>query len=88
MSVTKKNRIGPLLTDIAKQISLPVLLLWGEADTETPVEMGYRYHSFFPNSQLITIPNRDHFMFQGEGSHLCSYYVDKFLDNLPSLATI
>ena len=73
------------VTEIVKQILVPVLLLWGEADTETPVEMGYRYHSLFPNSQLITIPNRDHFMFQAEGSHLCSYYVDKFLAGLPDL---
>jgi pimeloyl-ACP methyl ester carboxylesterase len=72
------------LTEIAKQIPMPVLLLWGEADTETPVEMGHRYHSLFPNSELITIPNRDHFMFQAEGSHLCAYYVDKFLTKLPS----
>lgn len=73
------------LAELAKQIQIPVLLLWGEADTETPIEMGYRYHSLFSNSQLITIPNRDHFMFQGEGAHLCAYYVDKFLDGLPSL---
>jgi pimeloyl-ACP methyl ester carboxylesterase len=70
------------VTEIVKQIPLPVLLLWGEADTETPVEMGHRYHSLFPNSQLITIPNRDHFMFQAEGAHLCAYYVDKFLSEL------
>lgn len=70
------------VTEIVKQIPLPVLLLWGEADTETPVEMGHRYHSLFPNSQLITIPNRDHFMFQAEGAHLCAYYVDKFLSQL------
>lgn len=75
------------LTELAQQISLPVLLLWGEADTETPIEMGHRYQSLFPNSQLITIPHRDHFMFQAEGSHLCSYYVEKFLDKLPSLVT-
>jgi pimeloyl-ACP methyl ester carboxylesterase len=70
------------LSEIAKQIPIPVLLLWGEADTETPIEMGHRYHSLFPQSELITIPNRDHFMFQAEGSHLCSYYVDKFLSQL------
>ena len=70
------------VTEIVKQISAPVLLLWGEADTETPVEMGHRYHSLFPNSQLITIPNRDHFMFQAEGAHLCAFYVDKFLSQL------
>lgn len=67
------------VTEMAKQIKVPVLLLWGEADTETPVEMGYRYHSLFPDSKLITIPHRDHFMFQGEGSHLCAYYVEQFL---------
>ena len=72
------------LTEIAKQIPIPVLLLWGEADTETPIEMGHRYHRLFSNSELITIPNRDHFMFQAEGSHLCSYYVDKFLVQLSS----
>ena len=70
------------LTEIASKILLPTLLLWGEADTETPVEMGHRYHSLLANSELITIPNRDHFMFQAEGSHLCSYYVDKFLTKL------
>ena len=75
------------LAALAQQISLPVLLLWGEADTETPVEMGYRYHSLFRDSQLITVPHRDHFMYQGEGSHLCAYYVDKFLTQLPSFVT-
>ncbi len=75
------------VTEVVKQISAPVLLLWGEADTETPVEMGHRYHRLFANSQLITMPNRDHFMFQGEGAHLCAFYVDKFLAGLPSLVT-
>lgn len=73
------------LAPLARQITAPVLLLWGEADTETPVEMGHRYHNLFPDSQLITIPHRDHFMFQAEGAHLCVYYLDKFLNNLPSL---
>lgn len=79
MRGTLVKTVSEDLTEIAKQIPIPVLLLWGEADTETPVEMGHRYHSLFPNSQLITIPNRDHFMFQAEGAHLCSYYVEKFL---------
>ena len=76
---TLVKTVGEDLTELAKQISAPVLLLWGEADTETPVEMGHRYHSLFANSQLITIPHRDHFMFQAEGAHLCAYYVEKFL---------
>ncbi|AFY94757.1 alpha/beta fold hydrolase [Chamaesiphon minutus] len=84
MRGTLVKTVSEDLTELAKQISVPVLLLWGEADTETPVEMGHRYHSLFANSELITIPNRDHFMFQAEGSHLCSYYVEKFLAQLSS----
>jgi pimeloyl-ACP methyl ester carboxylesterase len=82
MQGTLVKTVSEDVTEIVKQIPAPVLLLWGEADTETPVEMGHRYHSLFPNSQLITIPNRDHFMFQAEGAHLCAYYVDKFLSQL------
>jgi pimeloyl-ACP methyl ester carboxylesterase len=86
MKGTLVKTVSEDLTELANQIPIPVLLLWGEADTETPVEMGHRYHSLFKNSQLITIPNRDHFMFQGEGSHLCAYYVEKFLAQLPNLS--
>jgi pimeloyl-ACP methyl ester carboxylesterase len=67
------------VTEIVPQIQAPVLLLWGEADTETPVEMAHRYHQLFPNSQLITVPRRDHFIYQNEGAHLCAYYVQQFL---------
>lgn len=67
------------VTDIVPKIPAPVLLLWGEADTETPVEMAHRYHRLFPNSQLITVPRRDHFIYQNEGAHLCAYYVQQFL---------
>jgi pimeloyl-ACP methyl ester carboxylesterase len=88
MRGTLVKTVGEDLTEIAKQIPIPVLLLWGEADTETPVEMGHRYHHLFTNSQLITIPHRDHFMFQAEGAHLCSYYVEKFLAQLPDLVTV
>jgi pimeloyl-ACP methyl ester carboxylesterase len=84
MRGTMVKTVSEDLTELAKRIPAPVLLLWGEADTETPVEMGHRYHSLFPNSELITIPHRDHFMFQAEGSHLCAYYVEKFLARLSS----
>jgi pimeloyl-ACP methyl ester carboxylesterase len=83
MRGTLVKTVSEDLTEIARQITNPVLLLWGEADTETPVEMGHRYHSLFANSELITIPHRDHFMFQAEGAHLCSYYVEKFLTQFP-----
>jgi pimeloyl-ACP methyl ester carboxylesterase len=76
---TMVKTVSEDVTEIVKQIKAPVLLLWGEKDTETPVEMAHRYHALFPNSELITVPRRDHFIYQAEGAHLCAYYVQNFL---------
>jgi pimeloyl-ACP methyl ester carboxylesterase len=68
------------LSDIARTVSIPVLLLWGERDEEVPVEIGRRYHDLLVNSQLVVLPGKDHFPFLNEGAHLCAYHVLKFLD--------
>jgi pimeloyl-ACP methyl ester carboxylesterase len=68
------------LTEIARQIAQPVLLLWGENDQEVPVEIAHRYHELIANSQLKILPGKDHFPFLNEGAHLCTYHVLKFLD--------
>lgn len=70
------------LAEDASNIKAPTLLIWGELDTETPIEMGRRYNQIISNSKLISLPGRDHFLFQGEGSHLCAYYVKKFLQDI------
>lgn len=77
------------LTEAASRIQAPTLLIWGEEDTETPIEMGYRYNQLIPNAKLIALPGRDHFLFRNEGAHLCAYYVLKFLQNVskPSIDT-
>jgi pimeloyl-ACP methyl ester carboxylesterase len=67
------------LTSNAESILAPTLLIWGELDTETPIEMAHRYHQLIPNSKLISLPGRDHFLFRNEGSHLCAYYVLQWL---------
>jgi len=64
----------------AAQITCPTFLLWGEKDEETPVEMGYRLKSIIPKSQLVVLPEKDHFPFIDEGAHLCAHYILKFLN--------
>lgn len=78
MRGTLVKTVNEDLTAEASQIKAPTLLIWGELDAETPIEMGQRYHQIIPKSKLISLPGRDHFLFQGEGSHLCAYYVKKF----------
>jgi pimeloyl-ACP methyl ester carboxylesterase len=70
------------LTSDAKTINVPTFLLWGEADHETPVAIGARFHELIPNSKLTILPGKDHFPFTGEGSHLCTYHVLNFLNQL------
>jgi pimeloyl-ACP methyl ester carboxylesterase len=70
------------LTSNASRIQAPTLLIWGEADTETPVEMGRRLNQLISNSKLIELPRRDHVPFGNEGAHLCAYYVLQFLQEV------
>ena len=66
------------LTQEISNIKLPVLLLWGEIDTETPLEMGRRMNDLIKGSKLIVLPNMDHVPFLGSGMHACAYQIAKF----------
>jgi len=68
------------LSGIAKQIECPVLLLWGEKDAETPVEIAKRYAGLIPKSTLVVLPGKDHFPFLNEGAHLCAYHILRFFE--------
>ena len=48
------------LTSIATTITLPVLLIYGENDTETPPEFGKKYKELIKNSVLYILPDQDH----------------------------
>lgn len=42
------------------ELTLPVLLLWGEADPISPVAVGERLAALLPHAQLHVIPDADH----------------------------
>jgi pimeloyl-ACP methyl ester carboxylesterase len=46
----------------ATHIKIPVLLLYGENDTETPPRYGERYHELLPHSQFEIVPAAGHFL--------------------------
>lgn len=66
-------------TEQARKIKTPTLLLWGEDDTETPLEMGIRFNQLISGSRLIAFPFRGHDIFQDIDSHLTAYYMIQFL---------
>ena len=71
------------VSEQAKEISVPTLLLWGEQDQETPLAIGKRFHELICNSKLVVLPGQGHFPFTGEGAHLCAYHILDYLNKLP-----
>ncbi len=67
-----------LSNDIAA-ITTPTLLLWGEADTETPLETGVKMHHLIAGSQFYSFPAKGHYLFADCGAHLCASYIRPFL---------
>ena len=54
------NRNPVTADDLAGQIDVPVLILWGEADTWVPPQVGQALHEALAESQLITYENVGH----------------------------
>jgi 2-hydroxy-6-oxonona-2,4-dienedioate hydrolase len=52
----KKDNLLKLLP----QIKVPTLLLWGENDTVTTMDVAETFHKHIPNSKLVTIKNCGH----------------------------
>lgn len=48
------------LSEQIRKIDIPVLLIWGDSDPISPVAVGQRLASLFPNSQLCIIPQANH----------------------------
>lgn len=46
--------------DKLKDISIPVLIMWGEEDTWIPLEFGHNFHRDLPYSKIITYPGVGH----------------------------
>lgn len=41
-------------------LTMPTLIVWGEADTITPLAQGQHLHSLLPNSELVVLQRVNH----------------------------
>ncbi|NJN47407.1 MAG: alpha/beta hydrolase [Candidatus Competibacteraceae bacterium] len=62
----------------ATLIQAPTLVLWGARDQETPVEMAHRFGRLIPRSEVVVLPEQDHFPFAGSGVHTCAQIIGDF----------
>jgi pimeloyl-ACP methyl ester carboxylesterase len=47
-------------TDLLEQIAVPVLLLWGDADRRSPVDVARHFASRVSGGELVLIPGAGH----------------------------
>lgn len=60
------------LTPILDKIDVPVLLIWGEKDDQTPLWMGKRMKELMPKACLIVLEQDDHFAYYHQSSRFCA----------------
>lgn len=68
------------LSPEAQKIQCPVLLLYGDQDRETPLEMGRRYNQLIKESQLVSLSGEDHYtVLTGAGQHQVAQQIKQFI---------
>ena len=67
------NVVNEDLSECAKKINVPTLLIWGDRDTEAPVEDAKELEKIIPDAGLIVLPNSTHYA---------------YLENLPQFINI
>ena len=69
------------LTESARSIACPVLLLWGTDDTETPPWLATRYAELLGGKATLTLlPHKDHHLYTGTGAHLIGQKMRTWLE--------
>jgi pimeloyl-ACP methyl ester carboxylesterase len=47
-------------TDLLRRIDIPTLVLWGDDDRRSPIQVAHKLHGAIPAAQLAIIPNAGH----------------------------
>lgn len=67
------------LSELARTISSPALLLWGANDMEATLDQAYTYRGLLRDCELHIFPNKGHEPFSDVGAHLLVRYTETFL---------
>jgi pimeloyl-ACP methyl ester carboxylesterase len=68
------------LSEAARAVRCPVVLVYGENDRETPPEIGVRLQHLIPDAQLHVLRGFDHWTVLTEGQHQLAHRLGEFLE--------
>jgi pimeloyl-ACP methyl ester carboxylesterase len=70
------------LSEAARAVRCPVVLVYGEHDRETPPDIGERLQRLIPDAQLHVLRGFDHWNVLTEGQHQLTHRLGEFLERL------
>ena len=70
------------LSEVARAVRCPVVLVYGENDRETPPDIGERLRDLIPDAQLHVLRGFDHWNVLTEGQHQLTHRLSEFLERL------
>ena len=70
------------LTDVARAVRCPTVLVYGENDRETPPNIGERLQHLIPDAQLHVLRGFDHWNVLTDGQHQLTHRLSDFLERL------
>ena len=68
------------LTEVARQVGCPAVLVYGDRDSETPPEQGSRLNALMPGSRLVVLRGFDHWTVLTDGRHQIAERLGEFLE--------
>ena len=70
------------LSDVARAVQVPTVLVYGDRDRETPPDIGKRLQKLMPRSRLVVLRGFDHWDVLTEGRHQIVQRLNEFLEEL------
>jgi pimeloyl-ACP methyl ester carboxylesterase len=74
--------VGEDLSEVARAISCPAVLVYGDGDSETPPEIGIRLSRLMPQSRLIVLRGFDHWSVLTDGRHQIVQRLSEFVEQI------
>ena len=79
MRTTLSNVVNADLKPYMPKLRMPILLLWGENDTATPVKNAKIMESLIPDAGLVVLKNSGHYVFLEQAQQF-NVIMDSFLE--------
>jgi pimeloyl-ACP methyl ester carboxylesterase len=74
--------VGEDLSEVARTVRCPAVLVYGDRDTETSPELGTRLNGLMPQSRLVVLRGFDHWNVLTDGRHQIAQRLGEFLEEV------